>query len=96
MKTAWRVRWMMELQRLLIIYMPDVRFTDSCCFGVDSNKNPTQIFPSFTEFFSLLESQKNLRRTYLEMQSDLQHILEEHAPEGIFLAPDSEQACDDT
>jgi hypothetical protein len=42
--------------------------------------SPAQLLPSFTEFFSLLESQKNLRRTYLDMQTDLQHIIEENAP----------------
>jgi hypothetical protein len=40
-----------------------------------------QLLPSFTEFFSLLESQKNLRRTYLDMQTDLQHIIEENVPQ---------------
>jgi hypothetical protein len=93
-KIAWRVRWMMDVQRLLVVYVPDVRSRHNLLaislpppdvsptlYGVTFLPVGVQLLPSFTEFFSLLESQKNLRRTYLDMQTDLQHIIEENVPQ---------------
>ncbi|KAL6057274.1 Vacuolar protein sorting-associated protein 13D [Balamuthia mandrillaris] len=58
-QAAWRVRWLAELQSVLIVYVPE-------------------LIPSFTEFFTLLEHQKNIRRSYQQMQKQLQDLIQEN------------------